>query len=318
MTKVKHAGGRPTLYRREMCDRLVEAMAGGLTAEAAAARIGISARSLFYWQQQHPEFLQAIQEGRQRSQPYWEKRAIKRQGRSTRGLHSDANQQMRQALVTLDDPREERFVTLYVDNPNGTQAAIAAGYAPNSAHVTASRLLKRAKIKEAIARRNAELMVELDFTPQRIVREIAKIAGGNMADFVSIDDEGNPHIDLSGVKRRQLAAVGAVEGPIVEEGRVMKAPKIRMHDKLKALDMLAKMAKLYPAERTELTGADGGPIQSASVNVNHTMDIASLEPEQRDQLRQVLLALKAKSEDSDMQANRGEEVVPSKERLNGL
>jgi hypothetical protein len=33
-----------------MCDRLIEAMAGGLTAEAAAARIGISARSLFYWQ----------------------------------------------------------------------------------------------------------------------------------------------------------------------------------------------------------------------------------------------------------------------------
>jgi hypothetical protein len=45
MTKLKHPGGRPTLYRREMCDRLVEAMAKGLTAEAAAARIGISARS---------------------------------------------------------------------------------------------------------------------------------------------------------------------------------------------------------------------------------------------------------------------------------
>ena len=76
MTKPKHAGGRPTLYRREMCDRLVEAMADGLTAEAAAARIGISARSLFYWQQQHPEFLQAIQEGRQRSQLWWEERAL--------------------------------------------------------------------------------------------------------------------------------------------------------------------------------------------------------------------------------------------------
>ena len=76
MTKLKHAGGRPTLYRREMGDRLVDAMAGGLTAEAAAARIGISARSLFYWQQQHPEFLQAIQEGRQRSQLWWEERAL--------------------------------------------------------------------------------------------------------------------------------------------------------------------------------------------------------------------------------------------------
>ena len=76
MTKPKHAGGRPTLYRREMGDRLVEAMAGGLTAEAAAARIGISARSLFYWQKEHAEFLQAIQEGCQRSQLWWEERAL--------------------------------------------------------------------------------------------------------------------------------------------------------------------------------------------------------------------------------------------------
>jgi hypothetical protein len=76
MTMAKHAGGRPTLYRREMCDRLVEAMVEGLTAEAAAARIGISARSLFNWQKEHPEFLQAIQEGRQRSQLWWEERAI--------------------------------------------------------------------------------------------------------------------------------------------------------------------------------------------------------------------------------------------------
>jgi hypothetical protein len=56
IAKLKHAGGRPTLYRREMCDRLIEALAEGLTAEAAAARIGISSRSLFYWQQQHPDF----------------------------------------------------------------------------------------------------------------------------------------------------------------------------------------------------------------------------------------------------------------------
>ena len=79
---------------------------------------------------------------------------------------------------------------------------------------------------------------------------------------------------------------------------MVKAPKIRMHDKLKALDMLAKMARLYPAERTELTGADGGPIQSATLAV-HTMDIASLEPEQREQLRQVLLAIKAKRESEE-------------------
>jgi len=72
--------------------------------------------------------------------------------------------------------------------------------------------------------------------------------------------------------------------------------KIKAADAIAALKELAKIANLYPALQTELSGPGGGPIQSATVNVNHTMDIASLEPEQRDQLRQVLLALKAKSE----------------------
>jgi phage terminase small subunit len=197
------------------------------------------------------------------------------------------------------DPREQRFVELYVETSNATRSALAAGYGRNyqNAGVYASRLLKKARIKDAVAKRNAELMAELDFTPSRIIAEIAKVAAVNTADFVTIDEQGLPHIDMSGVKRRHLAAIASVEN-------TEKGVKYKAHDKLKALDMLAKLARMYPAERTELTGADGGPIQNASVNV-HKIDIASLEPEQRDQLRGVLLALKAQHEDSEEQANRG-------------
>ena len=56
------------------------------------------------------------------------------------------------------------------------------------------------------------------------------------------------------------------------------------------------MARMYPAERTTGCG-DGGPIAAANLNATaHKIDIAALEPEQRDQLRQVLLALKAQHE----------------------
>ena len=75
-TKPKHPGGRPTIYRPEMGDMIADAMATGLSAEAAAAKVGISARSLFNWQQEHPDFLQAIQEGRQRALLWWEERAL--------------------------------------------------------------------------------------------------------------------------------------------------------------------------------------------------------------------------------------------------
>jgi phage terminase small subunit len=47
--------------------------------------------------------------------------------------------------------REERFVHEYVRDLNGTRAAIAAGYAEKSAYVTASRLLRKAKVRDRIA-----------------------------------------------------------------------------------------------------------------------------------------------------------------------
>ena len=68
--------GRPTLYRPELCDQIIEAMGEGLSADAAAAKVGISVRSLYYWQQEHPEFLQAVQEGRIRALLWWEERAL--------------------------------------------------------------------------------------------------------------------------------------------------------------------------------------------------------------------------------------------------
>ena len=75
-SKPKHPGGRPSNYRPEIGQEIADAMAMGLSAEAAAAKVGISARSLFNWQQEHPDFLQSIQEGRQRALLWWEERAL--------------------------------------------------------------------------------------------------------------------------------------------------------------------------------------------------------------------------------------------------
>ncbi len=43
----KRPVGRPTAYRPEMCQQLIETMAGGHSAEAGAAKIGISAWNLY-------------------------------------------------------------------------------------------------------------------------------------------------------------------------------------------------------------------------------------------------------------------------------
>ena len=75
-SRPKQRVGRPTIYRPEMGDHIAAARAMGHSAEAAAAKLGISARSLFNWQQEHPDFLQSIQKGRQRALLWWEERAL--------------------------------------------------------------------------------------------------------------------------------------------------------------------------------------------------------------------------------------------------
>jgi phage terminase small subunit len=215
-----------------------------------------------------------------------------RQGATT-SMRSEVGKPIEKVLVSLEDPREQRFVERYVETNNGTQSAIVAGYSVKSARTIASQLLKRRNIKEAIERRNAQLMDDLNFTPDRIIRELAKIAGVNSADFIRIDQDGQPHVDFSGVTRRHLAAVASFEN-------TEKGVKYKTHDKLRALDMLARMGQLYPAERLEHTGVDGGPIAHM-----HTIDIESLEHEQREQLRAVLLALKAKQIEAERSPEAG-------------
>jgi hypothetical protein len=61
-------------------------------------------------------------------------------------------------------PKERRFVLEYVGDGNGAAAARAAGYAPGSAKVTASRLLTKANVQAlvAIEREKLEAATRLD------------------------------------------------------------------------------------------------------------------------------------------------------------
>ena len=209
---------------------------------------------------------------------------------STVGVRSDVGKRIGQALASLDDPRERRFVELYVESSNGVQSAIAAGFPPRSARTLASRLLKKVHIKDAIARRNAELMVRYNFTPDRLIKELAKIAGVNIADYLNAERTG---VDLTKATRDQLAAIASVEA-----GEL--GPKIKLADKLKALTELAKLARLYPADRAEISGPDGGAIQHT-----HRIDIESLPDDERQKLKSVLLALKARQIEAETPQEAG-------------
>jgi len=65
-----------------------------------------------------------------------------------------------------------RFVEEYAIDHNGAGAAVRAGYAPKSAHVTASRLLRKANVSAAVRALEVEVETELRVTRSRVISEL--------------------------------------------------------------------------------------------------------------------------------------------------
>jgi transposase len=67
------AGGRPTDYRVEYCDRLIEIMREGASIEEVAADLDISKTTLYNWAEAHEEFMNAKKRGEELSLSWWVK-----------------------------------------------------------------------------------------------------------------------------------------------------------------------------------------------------------------------------------------------------
>lgn len=65
--------GRPSLYKPEYCEQLIQHMEwDGKSFESFAAAINVGIRTLYVWEKEYPEFLQAKEIGMAKAQAYWE------------------------------------------------------------------------------------------------------------------------------------------------------------------------------------------------------------------------------------------------------
>lgn len=76
-------------------------------------------------------------------------------------------------------PKQERFANEYIKTLNVTQSAIKAGYSPNSAHVTGSRLLRKEKVDEYIKSKKDEIMDDTILSAKEILYLLTKSAIGD-------------------------------------------------------------------------------------------------------------------------------------------
>lgn len=65
--------GRPTDYRPEYCQLVVEHMSQGASLTSFAAEVGVSRATINVWMQAHPEFLEAANAGKAKCAQWWER-----------------------------------------------------------------------------------------------------------------------------------------------------------------------------------------------------------------------------------------------------
>lgn len=68
--------GRPTDYKPEYCEKLIEHMAEGLSFEAFAGAVNASKQTIYDWVDKHPEFLDAKRHGTAKCRIWWEKAGL--------------------------------------------------------------------------------------------------------------------------------------------------------------------------------------------------------------------------------------------------
>ena len=139
-------------------------------------------------------------------------------------------------------PKQRLFVQEYLIDLNAKQASIRAGYSPANAEFQGHQLINNPKVKQAIELAMYEREQRTKVTQDRVIEELAKIAFINPTDVVNSYD-ASLH---SGASREDTAAISSI--------RVRKIPskhgagferEIKLHDKIRALELLGKHLGLF-------------------------------------------------------------------------
>ena len=165
------------------------------------------------------------------------------------------------------------FIKEYRKDHNGTRAAIAAGYAGQSAAVTASRLLRNAKIRAEIDKQDAKLNEKLELSVEWVIRRLMRRANidprkfynadGSLKSVTELDDDAAAC--LAGVEIEKLYQHFG-KGQAQNTGTLTK---IKYCDPDRSLEMLGRHLKMF-TDKVELTGAEQlvARLQAARVRIS--------------------------------------------------
>lgn len=108
--------------------------------------------------------------------------------------------------------RRKTFIEAFLANgENGLQAALAAGFAPNSAGVTACKLLKDPRVASELEVRRAQVLEKAGLTTERVLQSIADALFFDPRKLYREDGSMKPIIELDDSTAQALAAFEVFE-----------------------------------------------------------------------------------------------------------
>lgn len=150
--------------------------------------------------------------------------------------------------------KQRRFVEEYLIDLNVTQAAIRAGYSVQTAIEQGYQLLQKTSVSDAISKAMAERSKRTGITQDMVVHELYKIGFSIITDYLKIENNQVEFFDTDSIPQEKLSAIAEIK-------ESNNGISFRLHDKLKALELLGRHLGMFK-DKVEISGQlDNNPFE---------------------------------------------------------
>lgn len=157
-------------------------------------------------------------------------------------------------------PKQEMFCLEYLKDLNATQAAIRAGYSENTANEQGSQNLAKLSIQEFISELKKKRIEKIEVTSDMVLKELANIGFSDIRKFYHEDGKLKLPNELDD---NSASALGSLEVDeiwgfnIDSDSREVQGQtkKIKLYDKLKALEMIGKHIGFFEKDNEQTKAA---------------------------------------------------------------
>jgi len=126
---VGNGAGRPTKYKKEFCALVIRLGKEGVSRAGWAAQLDIAIATLYNWEENQPEFLEATTRARDLSLAWWNEQG--RKGIWSRDFNAPAYRLQVMNRFSKDWRDRQEFIVTNLDEMSDEQlAALAAGKVP--------------------------------------------------------------------------------------------------------------------------------------------------------------------------------------------